>query len=186
MVLFLASSLPGPVRLRVELCKSWKLGSFLFQKHLLFNLFTIQTSNSFIIIFLSRYTLWMTQSWICPPFFYVVIAEKDNLKFLCPQLQNAVVPIMALQEQVHTVNCWINIRNVLLLIRLLSNHLSTLGWYEKHCQRHNGPEGWVLLTKLTSLGHITSSNTNLDQTSSKSQPNISISTKLKLNNLDQT
>ena len=37
----------------------------------------------------------------------------------------------------------------------------------KHCQRHNGPEGWVLLnTKVTSLGHITSSNTNLDQTSS--------------------
>ena len=27
----------------------------------------------------------------------------------------------------------------------------------KHCQRHNGPEGWVLLTKVTSLGHITSS-----------------------------
>ena len=67
----------------------------------------------------------------------------------------------------------------------------------KHCQRHNGPEGWVLLTKVTSLGHITSSYTNLDQTSSKSrpstnsnstksQPNISISTKLKLKNLQQT
>ena len=27
----------------------------------------------------------------------------------------------------------------------------------KHCQRHNGPEGWVLLTK------VTSSNTNLGQ-----------------------
>ena len=67
---------------------------------------------------------------------------------------------------------------------------------EKHCQRHNGPEGW-LLTKVTSLGHITSSYTNLDQTSSKSrpstnsnstksQPNISISTKLRLKNLQQT
>ena len=32
----------------------------------------------------------------------------------------------------------------------------------KHCQRHNGPEGWVLLNKVTSLGHITSSYTNLD------------------------
>ena len=32
----------------------------------------------------------------------------------------------------------------------------------KHCQRHNGPEGWV---------HITSSNTNLDQISfSESRP----------------
>ena len=27
----------------------------------------------------------------------------------------------------------------------------------KHCQRHNGPEGWVLRTKVTSLGHITTS-----------------------------
>ena len=25
----------------------------------------------------------------------------------------------------------------------------------KHCQRHNGPEGWVHLTKVTSWGHIT-------------------------------
>ena len=49
----------------------------------------------------------------------------------------------------------------------------------KHCQRHNGPEGWVLLTKVTSLGHITSSYTNLDQTSSESRPstNFKISTK---------
>ena len=54
----------------------------------------------------------------------------------------------------------------------------------KHCQRHNGPEGWVHLTKVTPWGHITSSNTNLDQISefyqastSKSQPNISILTK---------
>ena len=41
----------------------------------------------------------------------------------------------------------------------------------KHCQRHNGPEGWVL---------ITSSNTNLDQiSSSESRPSIifKISTK---------
>ena len=31
----------------------------------------------------------------------------------------------------------------------------------KHCQRHNGPEGWVLVTKVNSLGHITSSQTIL-------------------------
>ena len=38
----------------------------------------------------------------------------------------------------------------------------------KHCQRHNGPEGWVLLTKVQA-----SSNTNLGQiSSSESQPNI--------------
>ena len=33
----------------------------------------------------------------------------------------------------------------------------------KHCQRHNGPEGWVHLIKVTTWGHITSSNINLDQ-----------------------
>ena len=27
---------------------------------------------------------------------------------------------------------------------------------KKHCQRHNGPEGWVHLIKVTSWGHITS------------------------------
>ena len=46
------------------------------------------------------------------------------------------------------------------------------GVLNKHCQRHNGPEGWVLLTKVTSLGHITSFYTNLDQTSSESWPCI--------------
>ena len=43
----------------------------------------------------------------------------------------------------------------------------------KHCQRHNGPEGWVLLTK------VTSSYTNLDQI-----PKFKISTKHQ--HLDQT
>ena len=49
----------------------------------------------------------------------------------------------------------------------------------KHCQRHNGHEGWVLLTKVISLGHITNSYANLDQTSSESRPstNFEISTK---------
>ena len=59
---------------------------------------------------------------------------------------------------------------------------------KKHCQRHNEPEDWVFL--VTSLGHITSFYTNLQNfdhvPTSKSQPNISISTKLKLQNIDQT
>ena len=33
----------------------------------------------------------------------------------------------------------------------------------KHCQRHNGPEGWVHFAKVSSWGHITSSNTNRHQ-----------------------
>ena len=54
----------------------------------------------------------------------------------------------------------------------------------KHCQRHNGPEVWIHLAKVTSCGHITSSNTNLDHMpSSESQLlNLKASTK----NLNQT
>ena len=36
----------------------------------------------------------------------------------------------------------------------------------KHCQRYNGPEVWVPFSKITFLGHIASSYTNLDQISS--------------------
>ena len=66
---------------------------------------------------------------------------------------------------------------------------------KKHCQRHNGPEGWVLITKVSYLGHITSSQKilirfhlhNLGQAAaSKPEPNFSIWTKLKLQNLNQT
>ena len=50
----------------------------------------------------------------------------------------------------------------------------------KHCQRHNGPEGWVHLSKVTSWSSIKSSYTNLAQiSSSESWPriNLKISTK---------
>ena len=73
----------------------------------------------------------------------------------------------------------------------------------KHCQRHNGPEGWVQLSCLiTCLGHTTSSNTNLYQISSISTnhqhyrlnskfkilttPSFRISTKIQLHNLYKT
>ena len=53
----------------------------------------------------------------------------------------------------------------------------------KHCRRHNGPKGWVLLTKATSSGHITSS-----WLLHKSWSNFicRISTKHQLQNLNQT
>ena len=67
----------------------------------------------------------------------------------------------------------------------------------KHCQRHNGPKGWVQLTKVTYSSHITSSNTKFDQISSSeywpstsfeisTSANMSISTKLKIQDIDQT
>ena len=65
----------------------------------------------------------------------------------------------------------------------------------KHCQRHNGPEGWVHLSKVT-YWVISQIQTqilfklhlqNLDQAfTSKSTPNITTSTKLKIQNIDQT
>ena len=59
--------------------------------------------------------LWRNQSGICPPFFYVIIAEKDKLKslkdFFGLKMKNSVGPLV-LQEQVHTVNCWINVKNL--------------------------------------------------------------------------
>ena len=44
---------------------------------------------------------------------------------------------------------------------------------DKHCQRHNGPEGWVHLAKVTSWGHIRNSNISLDHISS-SESRLSI------------
>ena len=38
-----------------------------------------------------------------------------------------------------------------------NQHLDEIAWsnlQNKHCQRHNGPEGWVLLAKVTSLGQM--------------------------------
>ena len=61
-------------------------------------------------------------------------------------------------------------------IKLFVPHQFKLNLDLKHCQRHNGPEGWVLLC------HIASFHTNLDQIApSESQPSINfkISTKLK-------
>ena len=69
--------------------------------------------------------------------------------------------------------------------------------FKKHCQRHNGRGGWVLLTKVTYFSHITSSNTKFDQISSwecwpstkfkiSTSANINISTKLKIQDIVQT
>ena len=48
--------------------------------------------------------------------------------------------------------------------------LGGIGSVEGGTGWHNGPEGWVQLTKVTSLCHITSSNKNLDQISSSESP----------------
>ena len=59
-------------------------------------------------LFLIRYMLWKIQSGIAPPFFYVIVAEKDKLNtlrgFLCPQIQNVVQPIVHQPNQMYTVN----------------------------------------------------------------------------------
>ena len=85
-----------------------------------------------------------------------------------------------------------------------------LGLICKHCQRHNGPEGWVLLTKITSfviskflhkfwsnfISRISTKHQlqNLNQISAfrlnlnfkiLTKPSFRISTKIKLHNLNQ-
>ena len=60
------------------------------------------------------------------------------------------------------------------------------GRTHKHCQRHNGPECWVLPTKVTSLGHITIFYTNLDQTYSESQPSTNFKVSSKYQHFDKT
>ena len=75
---------------------------------------------------------------------------------------------------------WITIMMMMLRrvkIMMLPKEWSRL---KKHCQRYNGTEGCVQLTKVTCLGHITSSKTDLDQTSSSEHRrsiNFKISTK---------
>ena len=64
--------------------------------------------------------------------------------------------------------------------KLVAIFVFWIGTMTKHCQRHDGPKGWVQLTKVTCLGQITSSSTNLNQlSSSESRPSINfkISTK---------
>ena len=61
-----------------------------------------------------------------------------------------------------------------------------MGFCRKHCQRHNGPKGWVLLTKVSSLGHITSSYTNLDQTSSETRPSTNFKISIEHQHFDKT
>ena len=67
--------------------------------------------------------------------------------------------------------------------------------WKKHCQRHNGPKGWVGLPKVTYFSHITCSNTKFDQISSSeywsstnfkilTSANMSISTQLKIQHID--
>ena len=57
----------------------------------------------------------------------------------------------------HALNAVPRCRLSLFLILTALNEAALLCYVVEHCQRHNGPEGWV---------HITSSNTNLDQISS--------------------
>ena len=58
----------------------------------------------------------------------------------------------------------------------------------KHCQRHNEPEDWVLLTKVIYFSHITRANTKTDQILSSSYwlNLLQILPELQLQNNDQT
>ena len=70
-----------------------------------------------------------------------------------------------------------------LLYRLIHKELLSI----EMCQRHHGPEGRVLITNVTSGGHIVSSYTKLDRTlCSGSEQKFNFMTKLQLPKLHQT
>ena len=54
----------------------------------------------------------------------------------------------------------------------------------KHCQRHNGPEGWVLLAKVTYFSQSTRSNTKFDHFQNNDQAPTSKSRHSKHQHLD--
>ena len=62
---------------------------------------------------------------------------------------------------------WIHYEEILPLWQYDTNRVRNI---TTHCLRQNGPESWVLLTKVKSLGHIASSYKNLDQISSSEFP----------------
>ena len=53
---------------------------------------------------------------------------------------------------------WVGSWSVKMIVKCLPRAVQLSPFKYKHCQRHNGPEGWVHLAKVTSWGHIT----NLD------------------------
>ena len=70
------------------------------------NLIILNFLETYLISF--RYMLWRNQSGICPPFFYVIIAEKDKLKslkeFFGLKIKNAVGPMAPQQWIVETMS----------------------------------------------------------------------------------
>ena len=110
-------------------------------------------------------------------------------------LSSSVIDSLTINNFGNSVANWANnfrMAQFLALKLRISRWHQVADWpIKKHCKRHNGPKGWVHLAKVSSWGHIT----NLDHILSsesrlsinqKSQPNISIPTKLKIQNLDQT
>ena len=79
----------------------------------------------------------------------IVIVILSNTDILDLQTSLFSIPDKQLETSLH-----VSVRSTKKIFRLFQF---------KHCQRHNGPEGWVHLIKVTSWGYITRTNTNLDQ-----------------------
>ena len=146
---------------------------------------------------------WQIQSHLCSPGCFswlawqVVCLVKGPAQALIHGLW-WIVPSAALWGWVresHALTVFPN-KTVLLALMVKNDRIKKHQLYIwKHCQRHNGPEGWVHLSKVTYWVisqvqpqiliklHLQ----NLNQAiTSKSQPNITISTKLEIQNIDQT
>ena len=87
-----------------------------------------------------------------------------------------------ISSQVHIIS-YFAYRPISSLKSIFSSSVAVLISMIKHCRRHNGPEGRLVLIQILIKCHLQS----IDPAStSKSQPNINISTKLKTKNLDKT
>ena len=124
----------------------------------------------FLLVFLYMYLLYL--SFCIYSFVFVLVLLvftsvilKLNIKTYSGDLKKFTSLLCRLTQ---SSQAWRWVKTLLELFFLFQSIMRAHSPFLKHCQRHNGPKGWVLVTKLTSLGHITRFQTNLDPSSSSS------------------
>ena len=113
-----------------------------------------------LIIICLNILLWKVRTLLSDQDFHVETFPIKIYKYLTSQTYEQNPNLKWQDECVHQLHCCQS-------KRIQQQHLLKWanGLLSKTLQKHNGLEGWVQLTKITCLGHITSSSTNLDQIS---------------------
>ena len=120
----------------------------------------------FIYVYICfRWMLWKVQSGIAPPFFYVIIAEKDTLKTwrgICPKSQNTIEPNVEmypvdwtrhfkftfLQRNVYQKSS--NLCNIFNIVLLIDYHIG-LSLNAKQIWTSGSSQDWWKPTKCATL-----------------------------------